>query len=160
MINKILDQLNAELQKAQLSSWPDPEQIERAEAKLKNVTRLWERFGTDPFVLDMEKVVGKVVKAYHMDFYELDLSRLEQIGNVPFCWFVRNHGTDLLPLEGDEETISSAKAWFDAIRNTFADGMNVQENQRLYICDPKAKTMKRLKVFSGIQFRATSSAAV
>lgn len=159
MINKILDQLNTELQKAQLSSWPDPEQIERASAKLKNVSRLWEKFGTDLFILEMQKVVRKVVKAYHLDFYELDLSRMEQIGEVPFCWFVRDHGTDLLPLEGDEKTINNAEAWLNAIRNQFTDGTNVKDNQRLYICDPKAKTMKRLNVFTGIQFRAIHAAS-
>lgn len=159
MIDTIIYQLNAEIQKAKLSSWPDPEQIEKATAKLQDVTRLWEKFGSDPFILEMQKVVGKVVEAYHMDFYELDLSRIEQIGEVPFCWFVRNHGTDLLPLEGDEKTISNAAAWFDAIRINFTDGTNVKDSQRLYICDPKAKTLKRLKVFSGIQFRVTSAAA-
>jgi hypothetical protein len=160
MINKILDQLNAVLQKVQHSRWPDPEQIEKATAKLQNVTRLWEKYGTDPLVLDMQKVVGRVVQAYQMDFYELDLSRLEQIGEVPFCWFVRNHGTDLLPLEGDELTISKAEAWFDAIRVQYTDGANVKDTQRLYVCDPKTKSMKRLRVFSGIHFRATSAAAV
>ncbi|RCW41606.1 hypothetical protein [Paenibacillus prosopidis] len=159
MFNTIINQLNTEIQKAKLSSWPDQEQIEKATTKKREVSRLWKKFGTDPLVLDMQKVVLKVVKAYHMDFYELDLSRLEQIGEVPFCWFVRNHGTDLLPLEGDERTIRNAESWFDAIRMQFTDGTNVKDSQQLYICDPKAKTMKRLKVFSSVQFRVTSVTA-
>jgi hypothetical protein len=156
MINTMIERLNDEIQKAQLYSCP--EKIEEASAKLQTVNRLWQKFCTDPLILDMQKVVRKMVKSYHSDFYELDLSRMEKIGKVPFCWFVRDHGTDLLPLEGEEAMINNAESWFNAIRTQYTDGVNVNDTQRLYICDPTTKTMKRLKTFSGIQFRATATA--
>ncbi|MEB8638339.1 hypothetical protein P4H32_32450 [Bacillus cereus] len=157
MIETIIQRLQADIEHAQQLNWP--EQVKEASERLQTVNRLWSKFNSDPLVQSMEKVVTRIVEAYHLDFYELDLSRMEKIGeDTPFCWFVRNHGTDLFPLEGDEETIRNAEAWFDCVRQQFADGTQVKDTQRLYLCNPKTKTMKRLKDFSEVHFRAKSAA--
>lgn len=148
MIEKIVQRLEDE------SLQPGhPERMEEAAAKLHTVKRLWAKFGDDPLVMKMQNVVRAVVKAYHLDFYELDLLRMEQIGVTPFYWFVRPHGTDLLPKEGDEDTIRSAQAWFEAIRINYGDRSNRNEAQRLYLCCPKSKSWKQIK-FTDVRFES------
>jgi hypothetical protein len=151
MLQTMIERLEAEKKRGEASNLP--EVVQEATQKLDTIRQQWEKYGYNPHVMKMEKDVKNIVKAYHMDFYELDLARLDQIGDCPFCWFVRNHGTDLLPLEGNEITMGKAKGWFHAIRIQYTDGIHVKDSQRLYICDPKAKTMKRVKEFKNIQFR-------
>ncbi|MEF3304174.1 hypothetical protein [Paenibacillus sp. GYB003] len=152
MINSFLEQLQGDVEIERRTGCL--EQLDAATTRLQNVTRMWEIFGSDPLVQQMHCVVRDVVEAYFADFYELDLGYMEQFLNVPFCWFVRNHGTDFFPLEGEPEVMWKAEQWFHAVRLNYTDGIHVGSTQRLYHCDPKTKKMKRRYTFTGIEFRA------
>lgn len=124
-------------------------------AQLASMRRNWRRLGSDKLVVQMELIVLKQLKAYQSDFYELDIARMLSIGDVPFCWLVRNHGTDLLPMEGDERTMQQAEEWLNTLRIQFGQGLKVADNTKLFICYPKEKKIKEVKLFSDVSFKVT-----
>lgn len=151
MIKRIINGLKVEERRAKEADRLDD--LKETRSKLATIRRLWRKFGTDPLVKQMEIVVLEHVLSKHMDFYYHDLSMMEKLGDTPFCWLVRISGTNLIRMEGDEEAIRDAQEWFQLLRNQFGEGGKVSHKTRLYIIDPKKKTMKKMKLYSAVKFK-------
>jgi hypothetical protein len=124
------------------------EGINEAKEKIATLHRLWRKFGKDKIVLQMKAVVEEIVQSYQVDFYKYDLELMEKYP-YRFIWLVREHGTHLTWLEGDEKSTELNRMWYiEGLSKEFGPDDKVKSTHRLYIVDRSKGEMKEVKTFS------------
>ncbi|UJF36556.1 hypothetical protein [Paenibacillus hexagrammi] len=135
------------------------DEIREGSAKLREIRRMWRKFGEMPFFQRMSEIVDALVDHYHADFYYHDLQGIERAGTSKFAWYVHDFGTYLVLLEGDAHTIQIQQACLEAVRQNQGKGNMVPDNEALYVCNTLTGSMEQIHNFSEIQFTVLEGVA-
>jgi len=97
----------------------------RLKDRHEKLKRLWAENGQKPLIQEMSRIVERLLRHYHSDFYLHDISYLVANPEAVCVWVLRGTGTDLLPLnpplreEPWYRAIYDARRWGGGILKTY-----------------------------------------
>lgn len=110
----------------------------------------------DKLFNEMHRIAQKRLKSYQAD---LDQDKATILKNPqPFLWFVRPHGTFLIPLQFPaKEEMDHAISFFQSVRRVFAiEQDKIPSGHALFIGSPITGELRKCKSFRGISFEYKS----
>lgn len=146
-VKRLIEEEEQTIDHLKKSNFDRSEEITEKTDRIKALRRLWRKFGNDPLVQQMTKVVDQKVKHYHADFFYWDLKMLEKYEGR-FAWWVGDCGTHVVWLDNEtEEEEKSSKDYLEAIMKS-----HYGLKYTLYECDTITKSFKKT-VKDNLQFK-------